>query len=186
MNVTSLFAELIIIGCEALIWLVLLFCLFFGYDWLFNLLPKLEKLEILVAVPVLGIAYILGIIVDELCDSFIEPWTAKLRNSLREEGQLDMWDMQALIFNKSQEGSMQLNYMKSRLRILRSSIYNFGITTCFCSILLITNQNIQNKGYYFIIALLFGVALTCSTIYVYKRLTLAYWKRIKSLYKTII
>ena len=64
MTTTTLFVELVVIGLHSILWIGLLVLTFAGYQ---N--PAWEKLLTLnLAVPALGVTYVLGIVIDRLCD----------------------------------------------------------------------------------------------------------------------
>jgi hypothetical protein len=126
MNTTALFVELLVIGLGALTWLAFLICSLFGVDWMLQIEMAFEKASVFTAVFALGIAYLAGIIIDEVCDSLIEPWAVRIRSSVRKENMPEMWDVQAYVFSQSKEEITHLSYMRSRLRIIRSSIFNMA------------------------------------------------------------
>ncbi len=65
MNTTNIFVELVVVGFHALIWIGIIILALLGYR---NI--DVEKLlTINLALPILALAYILGILVDRISDS---------------------------------------------------------------------------------------------------------------------
>jgi hypothetical protein len=186
MSTTALFVELLVIGLETLIWLALLVSSLFGLDWVSHMGTAFEKAGVFATVAMVSLAYLVGIIVDEICDSLIEPWATRIRSSVQEEDQPEMWDMQAYVFTHSEEATAQLGYMRSRLRILRSSIFNIALIGVFALIFLWTRAPVARSlkpslTWFISIAGLVTVGLT---LFVYWRITLSYWLRARSIYRS--
>jgi hypothetical protein len=126
MNTTNIFVELVVVGFHALIWIGLIILSLFGYQ---NL--NLEKLlSVNLALPILAMAYILGILVDRVADFLFMKQDVKMR-PVSEDSNLptSFLKMRYYILNKSSDIYAQLEYTRSRLRIARSSVFNFAFTT---------------------------------------------------------
>jgi hypothetical protein len=136
MSTTTVFVELLIIGLQALAWLTLLVGSTFGLGWVSYIASAFEAASVFTTIATIGVAYVVGIVVDEICDSLIEPWARCIRSSVREEGEPPMWDMQACVFAHSEVATSQLEYMRSRLRILRASIFNAFLNAVFALVFL--------------------------------------------------
>jgi hypothetical protein len=119
-STTNVFVELLIIGLESLTWLALLVGSLFGLKWVSTIASIFEKADVLATLAFIGIAYVLGIVVDEICDWLVEPWATRIRDSVRSDIQSGMWRMQAYVFSHSETATSQLGYMRTRLRILRA------------------------------------------------------------------
>ncbi|MBZ5555378.1 MAG: hypothetical protein LAO21_21935 [Acidobacteriia bacterium] len=125
MTTTTLFVELVVIGLHSILWIGLLVLTFAGYQ---N--PAWEKLLTLnLAVPALGVTYVLGIVIDRLCDLACISKDHRLRKVHPLEHLPPFLTMRFYILNKSKDTYEQLEYTRSRLRIARAAILNFAMMT---------------------------------------------------------
>jgi len=127
MNTTNIFVELVVVGFHTLIWIGVLVLAFVpGYR---NL--DLEKvLTVNLALPILAMAYILGILVDRITDSLFFAHDLKMRQIEHKQADLPSFlSMRYYILYKSNDIYAQLEYSRSRLRIARASVLNFAMTT---------------------------------------------------------
>ena len=188
MSTTALFVELLIVGLESLVWIFLFISGFFGIDWLLGLINIFEKAGLFLTVVLIGFAYLIGILLDELFDSLTGWWSNRIKSSIHDKDLPQMWDMQAYIFGHSKEATEQLGYIRTRVRIMRSSIFNFGLIG-IGAILFVSNQ-ISSTNYPVgrinwvngIICLL----LVSITSFIYWRLENAYWFRVMGIYKSLM
>ena len=188
MSTTALFVELLVVGLEALVWVFLFISAFFGIDWLLGLINIFEKAGLFLTLVLVGFAYLIGIIFDEFFDSLTEWWSNRIKSSIHEKGLPKMWDMQAYIFGHSKEATEQLGYIRTRVRIMRSSIFNFGLIS-IGAILFVNNQispaNYSIGRINWIVGII-GLSLVCIASYVYWRLEKAYWFRVMGIYKPLV
>ena len=187
MSTTTVFVELLIIGLESVAWLSLLISSLFGLDWLTTIAGIFEKADVFATIAVIGLAYVVGIVVDEICDSLIEPWAKRIRESVQSDTKLKMWDVQAYVFSHSEVATSQLGYMRSRLRILRSSIFNIPLIIVFALLFLWTRAAVTadlKAGITWFISVV-GLLLVGCALFVYRRITLSYWLRTLSIYKSL-
>lgn len=124
MTTTNVFAELLIIGIETIGWIALLIFSAFGYHWLdFSIFNHLA-----VAVPLAVAAYVLGIIMDRVSDKLLAGADHAIRRRVLDEQTAKAFaPMRLYILAQSPYLSTELDYMRSRLRIMRSSFINFGL-----------------------------------------------------------
>lgn len=115
MSTTELFVELLIIGIGAAIWVVLLIFSAFGYSWF-----ALEDwLSIAALIPSLAIIYVLGIVIDRLCDRLFEPiWQTPIYQQYYDSRRAYFDDRRILYFYGKNLANL-LEYGRSRLRICR-------------------------------------------------------------------
>jgi hypothetical protein len=179
--------ELIVIGLEGLAWITLLLCSLFGLNWLMTLVAACEKAEALSTVVIGSLAYFVGIVVDEVCDFVLGPWSSRIRESLREKGQPEMWAIQAYVFCHSEVATEQLAYMRSRIRICRSSIFNAALTTLLGLVFLWKQSPIMGRSMTGLVlaGLLAGTLTAGVTAFVFWRIERAYWLRMREIYKSL-
>lgn len=122
MSTTDLYAELLITGTGAVIWL--------GFLVAAIVRPSLQDIvsntSLLTLAPIIGIAYVLGIIVDRLGYSiFAGPEKRLLHRTFGKEPSSLFGDKTRFILAQSEELSRQMAYNRSRLRVCRSWSINF-------------------------------------------------------------
>ena len=80
MTTTAIFAEILITGLLAFVWLLFACLSVTGLDWLTaETMVYLKDWVGLISVFVLGFAYTLGIIVDRVADSLLKPIDTRFR-----------------------------------------------------------------------------------------------------------
>ncbi len=131
MSMTALFAELVIIGLQAAVWMMLILMAFVG--------PEAINLDTLsrpvVWLPLLAFIYVIGIAVDRAIDRLLfRRLEHRIRQHvIREFAQRDVpltnitaeWDVVRLKILSSDAGIRQVfDYNRSRARIMRASCIN--------------------------------------------------------------
>lgn len=125
MNTTNIFVELVVIGFHTLIGIAIIVLGMTGYQ---NI--DVEKLlTINLALPGLALAYILGILIDRISDSMFIAQDYKMRPVGSEKDLPSFLTMRFYILHKSNDVYAQLEYIRSRMRIARASVFNFVLTT---------------------------------------------------------
>jgi 8-oxo-dGTP pyrophosphatase MutT (NUDIX family) len=117
MTTTAVFAEIIVVGLQAEIWLATLVLAVFGADWVD--LGAVDEWATLLTVLVLAAAYALGIIVDRLADTLV-PIRKRAPNGDR------FRRMRLEVLHKSGGDGVAkfLDYQRSRMRVARGTILN--------------------------------------------------------------
>jgi hypothetical protein len=118
---TQLFAELVVIGIGAGLWLSL-----FGAAVLHHRIDQgLPRPESAVLVAFVGIAYVLGIVIDRLAYSLLKPVEkAEARRILAAAGLPDGPTVERYVLVRSTALGKQIQYNRSRLRICRAWVLN--------------------------------------------------------------
>lgn len=128
MNTTLLFVEIFIAGIQGLIWAALLILNFTGVNWLTAVkFQEFGSFSFLISALVFSIAYSLGIGIDRIANALYSRWDKKIGAQYfpQEARSLAIVRFQLDIefLNK------QLEYVRTRLRIVRSSSLNFLLIT---------------------------------------------------------
>ncbi len=126
MNTTSLFVDLLISGIQVAIWLCLLLASFVGADP--AALRELKGWELPIAVVLLSIVYPAGIFIDNLADEVLKVVVGRRirrRFGLREGDSVT----NLLELKRNESLSKLLEYQRTRIRICRSSLFNFALIT---------------------------------------------------------
>lgn len=134
MSTTAVFVELLIVGLQASVWVVLLLLSFFGREWVDSVHCILRKLgPAPVSFIFLSLAYTLGIIVDRFADG---PFFLRSPGGILEKWPLiARWhkghcaDQRLEVFAEEGKLSAYTDYLKCRHRILRATTLNAVLIT---------------------------------------------------------
>jgi hypothetical protein len=129
MATTAVFAEILLVGVQALIWMALAAGVVLGperlaaLDW-----AAIDSWAGLLSLVVLGIAYAAGVVVDRLADSFFDRVLAPRLLGPRPDG-----NGKRRLYVRHHGGDMTtfLDYVRSRVRITRSTAFNLLLITLF-------------------------------------------------------
>ena len=131
MSTTSLFAELLVIGAGALVWLVLLLLAILGIPTkdgvLLTMLSQYESLAAIALVPVMALTYVLGIIMDRFADwsfGFVAAHYNKKEDFFEFKTKDDAREAKTFIYEKSPSLREVFEYGRSRLRVCRGWAVN--------------------------------------------------------------
>lgn len=188
MQTTALFVEILIVGLEALAWVLLLGLTMFGSDWLH--VSELEKWVPLVTVVVLALAYIMGILVDRLADSLFT-WFERTRLGLlvnRRFGEGSFWyttpagvsTMRLTVMRDSEGIAKFLDYQRSRVRIMRSTVLNLLIALPV--VIAFLTSRLSSGPLLPALWAVFLATLTVSALYASERIRSAYINRLSDAY----
>lgn len=186
MSSTAMFIELLVVGFEALIWIALLIGTLFGVDWVPSLQDIFAHAEILVTAILIGLAYLLGIIIDAITDAILEKWEVRIVRSVQGEKKVSKLDMLTHAISTIESARAVLRYPRSRIRILRSSMFNLGLISVGALCLLWTRFSVQSSlrtGLTLFIVTA-GLILTGASVYAYWHLEGFYWELVNSFYLT--
>ena len=124
MKTTALFAEIAIGGLETLAWMLIFIVTIFGPDKInISVFHDSSSKTILL----LAVAYILGIIFDRLWDIILRSHKDKIRDLIIDKDVLHK--RRLLVFCDSKALAEFFDYIASRLRLARASIFNFIMIT---------------------------------------------------------
>lgn len=130
MSTTAIFAEILIIGLQATVWIALL---------VLSFLPKgsinpgaLDGWEALTTVFVLAAAYTLGIVVDRIADSAYgrlrKIWDKEEKGKGKRKKNLpDVSIMRLRVMEKEDGKARFIDYQRSRLRVARATVLNVAL-----------------------------------------------------------
>ncbi len=125
MTTTALFVELLITGLQASLWLLLVTFCFLGHEWINP--ERLKGFEAIIAIIALPIVYPLGVFVDYLSDQLFRPWELKIRKTYDLDN--NQTALGLLVKTKDVSLASHFAYLRSRIRISRSSALNFTLIT---------------------------------------------------------
>lgn len=187
MKTTAIFVELFIVGLITLLLLVL--AIFVISPELFNNLISLVKNANLPfsawALAVAVVAYVTGIIADELYDRATRRLLEEnivIKHKLK-MGKSKAYKLQARAMQKGSETAIAIGYMRGRIRILRSTVVVFPFATLFCTLAVgLRGPIIQSleRCMEVFFTLFFCLLITGCAIFVYFSLEYDYWLRIRT------
>ncbi len=179
MATTNVFAELLIIGIETMAWIALMIFSLWGYSWvdfaIFN--------NLVIAIPLAATAYVLGIMMDRVSDGLLaKPDHAIRRNVLGERAAKSFSQLRSYILARSPYLSSDLDYLRSRLRIMRSSTINFGFLALTGAAFILTRLEAAANVKYWAAAFTFfaGMLLSSLSYYAWNISSLTYYLRLQT------
>ena len=122
MGTTSLIVEMVIIGFQVVVWMVLILLSIFGYEWI-DLL-KLKDWTTFISVVVVGTSYTLGIVFDSFTGSLFAPWERRSSRWLPERVNESPGLMRAYIMAANPDASEELNNRANRNSLIRATSLN--------------------------------------------------------------
>lgn len=130
MSMTSAFIEIVVIGVQGLLWLSLLTASVLGFDAIKAIQPVLrDSPGSLSAIVLLSIVYTVGVLIDRIGDGLfvlLKPRDVLLRiAAFRQWADMGHTDEYLRVFLSDGKASSMLEYIRSRVRIVRSSLFNF-------------------------------------------------------------
>lgn len=140
MNITTLYAELVVVGNGALVFLFLFFYAFFGKHPWFNQLPMPSSIGSAVyLIPVLSLVYLLGIVISNISYLWFHSFEEQLRSeSLKEFDKQYKYDrLRNDLFTSPTAKDLvgEFEFRRSKVRICRGWFINcffiiLGIISC--------------------------------------------------------
>lgn len=125
MSTTAIFVELLIGGIQASLWVMLFVMSLTGCDWILKIAPYLEKWSTLVMVVVFAFWYTLGILIDIIAHAIfrlINP--ADILKRIRWIDHEAQYVADETALNKEEKSSERVSYVRSRVRIVRTTAIN--------------------------------------------------------------
>lgn len=128
MNTTAFFVEILVIGIQSSIWVALMVAALLGYDWFPAAKPFLDSWSGLLTIVIMALCYTLGIVVDRLADAIftiVSPKQLLLKSvRIRKMTELMHNDVRMVVLAKEGGVSPFLDYVRSRVRIIRATTLN--------------------------------------------------------------
>ena len=180
MATTALVSEIVIVGLEAVAWLVLLVLAIFGTGWIDS--GALQGWAFLVTIAVLALAYLLGILVDRAGDlvqiGLSGRWPGKIVGK-----PADVATMRITIMREGAGPATFLDYQRSRLRIVRSTALNVVVSIPIVLAFLAVRTDLGWEPVAAAVVLLTAAAVL--TELAYRSIEFAYVARLSDAYRVI-
>lgn len=144
MSITTLYAELVVVGTGALLFILLFFHAFIG-DW--SWFAKLKGLEsstsLVILIPALSIVYLLGILIANLTHLLFQPWEELLRSDPQNLGPDHKREYERIrneFFTHMETTALvhEFEFRRSKVRICRGWFLNsiliaLALLVCLCA-----------------------------------------------------
>lgn len=177
MSTTSLFVELLIIGYMAEAWLAVLLVALLGPGAPRAALAAMNAAALLAALIVTSFAYFLGVLMDRVSDTALCHWDVVSRRRLRQKHEPSLLDMQATLFVRCPESVARFGYQQSRLRVVRSGVFNVAFLLASFLLLVATQPSLRPTSTIVWTLSLIGAVIWIGTAFTYWRITQSYWER---------
>ena len=171
MATTTIFIENLIAGMQSSIWVAVLISSFIGVDWIIALLTWAEKSANLLILILFGLWYTLGIVLDVIANgvfTLIDPKKFLLKsgwviNKFRKTTDLE----RAKVYSKFGDPTQFLEYIRSRIRIVRTTVLNLFLIVISVLLFIYTRCDLINcisKSQFMLITIVSGIALILPTM----------------------
>lgn len=178
MKTTAIFAELLIVGLQAIVWLIFAGLVFFEVSTIdTTLFNTLKSWAALITIFVLSLSYVIGVIIDRVADSLFNHVDKKLREKYLVKSNQSVADMRLYIMSKNEGVTDFLDYVRSRLRLARSTVLNVILIIFFVALWYFTSSKFESNSI-IIFLLSFGIPLLTLTIFTWFRISKTYYKRL--------
>jgi hypothetical protein len=177
MSTTSLFVDLLISGIQVAMWLCLLVGCIFGADP--KLLSGVKDWSAVLAVLLLPIVYPVGIFIDNLADDLLRPIGRRIRKRFALDETPSV--MKLLARTKDDFLPRYFDYVRTRIRISRSSALNFSLITLFGELFIWLRWRPTfgaTQGVWMETVGLLGGALTVLAVFSWYRITMTFSKKL--------
>ena len=186
MNTTLVFAELLIIGLEGGVWVSFLLLSLFGAGTFEKPLTFLQDWQLLVLPTIFALIYVLGVIIDRVADSLFRGKEEKIDNEIVGDLPVTISVMRFSLGTQNDFLNQQLDYTRTRIRIVRASIVNFPLIALSLSLFLLTglpNIPANLQWNYAIIILGVGILAAYAAYRTWRSLIIAHLKLAKGMYE---
>lgn len=182
MGTTALIVEMVIIGFQVLIWMVLITLFVFGYNWID--VSKFKDWVTLISIALVGVSYTLGIIFDGFIATLFAPWEYRSRRWLPTQYTGNPGRMRAYITATSADASEELTRRANRSSLIRATSLNLLIIS-ICSLIFV-------KRYFgwhtklMILIVVFSILLTVLALLTWQNLLRGYYFYLIEIYEALI
>jgi hypothetical protein len=130
MATTVLFVEHLITGLQAAVWIGLIIFSCFGFDWV--KLDVVKDFESVAIVLLLSFVYPIGLFVDNFADAILKNWSERIRDQRMKKENLEGGSLLIMKVLKDIDDDYlkaYIGYVRTRMRISRSTAVNFALIT---------------------------------------------------------
>ncbi len=186
MNTTLIFAELLIIGLEGGIWFFFLIFSLFGINDLDKFLNAIREWQLIVVTIAIPLLYVLGIILDRMADILFKARERTLDREIAGDLSVSVPVMRFTLGTKNDFLNQQLEYTRTRMRIVRASVVNFALIAISISIFLLTHLTsvaAKTRWQYVTITVILGLVMSYAAFVTWKSLVRGHLRLSKIMYE---
>ncbi|MGV8972960.1 MAG: hypothetical protein ACOH10_11615 [Rhodoglobus sp.] len=175
MATTQLFVELVVVGFGALGWSTALAVAVFGTAWLSGL-ADLDA--VVVAAPILALAYLLGIVLDRVADAAFEPAVRRYKRKAFDEEATYVAARRAT--DDDERLARRFEYGRSRLRICRGWALNCAVAIPVVTALVLRRAEPSEVAGLLVPLLAGTAALLAACVFAWRSLAVAQYREIRA------
>lgn len=182
MTTTVLFIEHLITGIQAAVWIGLIALSYFGTDWL--RLDSVKDFETVGAFLALSLLYPLGMFVDNLADALFKRWSENIRDRRMQAENLkggSLVIMKVLRDTDDEYLKAYIGYIRTRIRISRSTTLNFALITLTAVVFTLTRlQNLPRPQFFQLLGfeIVVGTTITILALLSWRSVTATFAKQV--------
>lgn len=184
MDITAARLELLVIGIQALLWIVLFTTGAFGHSWLCAVMESLKDWEVLITLFVLTACYSIGIVLDRVADyvlgfkEFHKKVTKKCKFLLKFVD-IDAEPDRVRILAEEGRANELIGYSRVQLRIIRGTVINTPLITISAAYYVWQKIDVLSKLWPMVIILFVGSCIFVLTLVIYSIIQSIHEKRIE-------
>ena len=186
MNTTMLFVELLIIGLEGGIWLLFLVLSILGTNGVPKAYATIKEAQALTIAITLPILYVIGILLDRCADRLFKAKEKEIERDIVGKSSVTVPVMRFSLGTENDFLNQQLEYTRTRMRIVRASSLNFVLIALNSSIFIltrITSVSISIRWGYVALIVFVGLMFAFASFSTWKSLASGHVKLTKAMYE---
>ena len=184
MSTTLLFVELLIIGIQSCVWILLIFLNIYGLSWFKAFFAlNIKDWQSIILLISLAFVYTLGVVVDRIADILFSRWNEKIKKNVFSSAWDKLGVMRFAVTKENEKLDRQLEYTRSRMRIARGSVLNIGLSTFFLTIFIVFRSQATNKWIHLLSILGVGVLLVTAATIAWRKLVYTHSLAVKANYE---
>lgn len=182
MVTTAIFAEILIIGLQAGVWLAFLAASIFGTEIVS--IQVLKEWQNFLILPVIAIVYVLGILIDRIADTTFLKILKVVNRGKEEKHPAKFSKMRLRILMQNDAVAKFIDYERSRLRIARATVFNLFFIIITGIVFLFIRTDFYTSTIAWIAFV--GLVLLAFSLYISLRIEKAQTKNLVEAYHMVI
>ena len=179
MVTTAVFAEIVVGGLEAEAWMSLFVLAIFGSSWIH--LGAVHDWVALITLLVLAAAYVLGVMIDRVADTFLVRLLGRLLPPRPVDRPAPIEVMRMTLLTKDDAAARFLDYQRSRMRVARATVFN--LVALLPALVLFLSVQTDASALDVVTVAFVNCAIALIAIFVYRGIEFAYLCRMSEAYR---
>lgn len=191
MATTAVFVELLIVGLQAMIWIVGLIVAIWGTDWIVDSEGFLHSLSSPILAGLMlslfAVSYTVGIVIDRLSDAILGPLGRRISATVNKEWTTeDKWSASHYeVLHASTGMGTVTEYIRSRMRVVRGLVVNAPLTTIAAGLAVEFQYKGTDTKLYLSIIGLVGFAFTVLVLIAWAAIARTWYVRIQQAHRVL-